>query len=99
MNLCQPALAILLVAVAGSIYHLLAQDMRGLLWWLMVGIAGTGVFQTLCFSGVEPLAWILMLIPVLIVCFFLAVALFASSMRIHSTYAVPCAFCTESPTP
>ena len=110
IKLCQPSLAILLVAVAGAIYHLLVQDFHGILWWVVVGVFGTGVFQALCFGGLEPLAWLFMSIPVLIVCFFLAVALFASRMRIGNiqkkpcgcgcnkpTCAVPCASCTGSP--
>jgi len=90
LGLCKPSGAILLVAVAGSLYHLLVGDMHGLMWWLIVGLFGTGVFQALCIGGLEPIAWVLMSIPVLIVCFFLAVALFASKMRIENVRKVPC---------
>ncbi len=90
MELCKPASAILLISVAGIIYHILAGDLHGIVWWIIVGLSGTGVFQGLCYGGLEPLAWILMLIPVLIVCFFLAVALFASRMRIDNIMKVPC---------
>jgi hypothetical protein len=90
MELCKPATTILLVAVAGVIYHLLAADYSGIVWWTIVGILGTGVFQSLCYGGIEPIAWLVMSIPILIVCFFLAVALFASSMRIENIRKVPC---------
>ena len=83
MELCKPATAILLVASAGVLYHLIVGEMYNVLWWLIVGFLGTGVFQALCSGGIEPVAWVLMLIPVLIVCFFLAVALFASSIRVN----------------
>ena len=84
LKLCQPASIILLFSIAGAIYHFLAADIAGLIYWLIVAILGTGVFQTLCYAGFEPIAWIFMLIPVLIVCFFLAIAIFASSMRINN---------------
>lgn len=74
----------LLVAIAAVIYHLAVGRIHAVLWWIMVGIFGTGIFQALCIGGLEPVAWVLMLIPVLIVCFFLAVALFASRMRIEN---------------
>lgn len=93
LGLCQPSTAILLVGVAGTLYHMLAGDYRGMLWWIMVGVFGTGIFQALCFGGLEPVAWVLMSIPVLIVCFFLAVALFASRMRIENVREVPCDRC------
>ncbi len=60
------------------------------MWWLAVGAVGTAVFQALCYGGLDSLAWVLMLIPVLLVCFFLAVALFASSMRIQNVEKVRC---------
>lgn len=93
VKLCQPASIILLVSVAGILYHLLAGEYHGLLYWAIVAILGTGVFQALCYAGFEPIAWILMSIPILIVCFFFAVALFASSMRINNIRKVPCLQC------
>lgn len=90
ITLCKPSTAILLVAVAGTLYHLISGDLHGMIWWIIVGILGTGVFQSLCYGGLEPVAWVLMAIPVLIVCFFLAVALFASRMRIDNVRQVPC---------
>ena len=93
IKLCKASTAILLVAVAGVIYHLLAGSFYAVLWWLVVGGLGTGVFQALCYGGLEPVAWVLMLIPVLIVCFFLAVALFASRMRIENIMKLPCDRC------
>ena len=92
-GLCQPSLAILLVSIAGVIYHIAAGDFHAVTWWTVAGLAGTGVFQALCFGGLEPIAWVLMSIPVLIVCFFLAVALFASRMRINNVMSVPCGRC------
>lgn len=92
-GLCQPSTAILLVSVAGTLYHLIAGNARAMIWWIITGIFGTGIFQALCFGGLEPVAWVLMLIPVLIVCFFLAVALFASRMRIENVERVPCGRC------
>lgn len=93
MGLCQPATAILLVSVAGILYHLVTGSLGAVIWWIMVGLIGTGVFQLLCRGGLEPIAWILMSIPVLIVCFFLAVALFAARMRIETVREVPCDRC------
>ncbi len=93
VKLCQPSLAILLVSIAGALYHLLAGAGGGLMWWLAVGVVGTATFQALCYGGLESVAWVLMLIPVLLVCFFLAVALFASSMRIQNVEKVPCGRC------
>lgn len=93
IGLCQPASAIVLVAIAGVLYHVAAGHGTAVLWWLMVGVFGGGVFQILCRGGLEPVAWILMLIPVLIVCFFLAVALFAARMRIQNVREVPCDSC------
>jgi hypothetical protein len=61
-----------------------------MIWWLLVGIFGAGVFQTLCNGGLEPVAWTLMLLPVLVVCFFLAVAVFSSSVRINNQREVSC---------
>ena len=92
-GLCQPSLAILLVSIAGVIYHTAMGDFHAVTWWTVAGLAGTGVFQALCFGGLEPIAWVLMSIPVLIVCFFLAVALFASRMRINNVMSVPCGRC------
>lgn len=93
LGLCKPSTAILLIGVAGAIYHLLTGNMSAVLSWAMVGLFGTGIFQALCFGGLEPVAWVLMSIPVLIVCFFLAVALFASRMRIENIIEVPCDRC------
>jgi hypothetical protein len=93
LGLCQPSTAILLISVAGTLYHLLAGDGSAMIWWIMVGLFGTGIFQVLCYGGLEPVAWTLMAIPVLIVCFFLAVALFASRMRIEDIRRVPCGRC------
>ncbi len=97
LGLCQPSSAVLLVSVAGALYNLLAGHMHSVAWWAMVGIFGTGVFQGLCYGGLEPIAWILMSIPVLIVCFFMAVALFASRMRIENVVTVPCGRCGHRP--
>lgn len=93
IGLCQPASAILLISVAGVLYHILAANTSSVIWWILVGLFGTGIFQALCFGGLEPVAWVLMSIPVLIVCFFLAVALFASRMRIDNVMSVPCDRC------
>ena len=95
MNLCKPATAILLVSVAGILYHLIVGNFHVMIWWVLVGVFGTGVFQGLCYGGIEPVAWVLMAIPVLIVCFFLAVALFASSVRINNVRKVPCNKCSR----
>jgi hypothetical protein len=97
ISLCQPSLAILLISVAGVLYHLFMGAGRGIMWWLAVGVVGTATFQALCFGGLEPLAWILMMIPVLLVCFFLAVALFSSSVRIKNVEKVPCGRCGGPP--
>ena len=93
VGLCQPATAILLISVAGVLYHILATNTGSVIWWLLVGIFGTGIFQALCYGGLEPVAWVLMSLPVLVVCFFLAVALFASRMRIENVMSVPCDRC------
>lgn len=93
LGLCKPATLILLIASAGAIYHLVVGQFTVVLWWLVVGILGTGLFQGLCFGNLEPIAWVIMLIPVLIVCFFLAVALFASRMRIENIMKLPCNRC------
>ena len=93
IGLCKPSSAILLVGIAGMLYHLVVGDIHAMIWWLVVGAIGTGVFQALCYGGLEPVAWVLMSIPVLIVCFFLAVALFASKMRIENIRKVPCDRC------
>lgn len=93
MMLCQPSTAILLLSIAGTLYHLFTGRYHATLWWILIGIGGTATFQALCFGGLEPVAWVLMMIPVLIVCFFLAVALFASRMRIDNIMSVPCDRC------
>jgi len=93
MDLCKPATAILLVSIAGCLYHLLAGQFSVVIWWLVVGVLGTGTFEVMCRGGLENLAWGLMSIPVLIVCFFLAVALFAARMRIETVKEVPCDRC------
>lgn len=90
LGLCQPASAILLVSVAGVLYHLAVGALRPVVWWALVGLIGTGVFQGLCYGGLEPVAWILASIPILIVCFFLAVALLASKFRIQNVEKVDC---------
>ncbi len=84
MELCKPTSTILLVSAAGSIYHLMMGEMDNMTWWLIVGALGSLVFQSLCLGGFESLAWILMLIPVMIVCFFFAVALVSSYLRINT---------------
>ena len=84
MELCKPTTTILLVSAAGSIYHLMMGEMDNMTWWLIVGALGTLVFQSLCLGGFESLAWILMIIPVMIVCFFFAVALVSSYLRINT---------------
>ena len=91
--LCQPSTAILLLSIAGILYHLVTGRYHAALWWIFIGIGGTATFQALCYGGLEPVAWVLMMIPVLIVCFFLAVALFASRMRIDNIMSVPCDRC------
>jgi hypothetical protein len=93
IGLCQPATAILLISVAGVLYHILATNTGSVIWWLLVGVFGTGIFQGLCYGGLEPVAWVLMSLPILVVCFFLAVALFASRMRIDNIMSVPCDRC------
>ena len=93
LGLCRPSSLILLVSVAAVIYHVAVGSWSAVVWWIMVGLAGTGIFQALCFGGLEPAAWVLMLIPVLVVCFFMAVALFASRMRINNIMSVPCDSC------
>jgi len=84
MDLCKPTSAILLVSTAGVLYHVLMGEMDTATWWLIVGALGTLVFQSLCYGGLESLAWVLMLIPVMVVCFFFAVALFSSYVRIST---------------
>jgi hypothetical protein len=93
LGLCQPSTAIILISAAGAIYNLLVANLHAVMMWAIIGIVGTGIFQALCFGGLEPLAWVLMMIPVLIVCFFLAVALFASRMRINNFMRLPCDRC------
>jgi len=46
-------------------------------------------------ANIENAAWFLMLIPVLIVCFFFAVAMLASSLRINNEVDVPCGKCKQ----
>ena len=92
-GLCKPSSTILLVSIAGMLYHFLFGPLRSVSWWAMVGLLGTGTFQALCFGGFESIAWILMIIPILIICFFIAVALFASRMRIEDIEEVPCDEC------
>lgn len=101
IGLCQPSTAILLVSAAGAIYNLIARNLHAVMMWALIGVFGTGIFQALCFGGLEPLAWVLMMIPVLIVCFFLAVALFASRMRINNFMRLPCrdGSCGPAPSP
>ena len=84
MDLCKPTTTILLVSAAGSLYHLMMGEMDSMTWWIIVGALGTLVFQSLCYGGMEGLAWVLMLVPVLVVCFFFAVALFSSYLRIST---------------
>jgi len=95
--LCKPANLILLISIAGTLYHLLTGEYKIVLWWLIVGIVGVATFQGLCMGNFENIAWVLMLIPVLVVCFFMAVALLASSMRIKNVYTGPCNECKEKP--
>jgi hypothetical protein len=90
LGLCRPSSLILLISVAAVIYHAAVGAWSAVVWWIMVGLFGTGIFQALCFGGLEPVAWVLMLIPVMVVCFFMAVALFASRMRITNVLTVPC---------
>jgi len=84
MELCKPANLLLLISVAGALYHLIVFDVRTAMWWVAVGILGVATFQGLCVSGFETMSWLLMMLPVLVVCFFLAVALLASSLRINN---------------
>lgn len=93
IGLCKPATAILLVSVAGILYHMLAGTPSSVIWWILTGLFGTGVFQALCMGGLDGIAWVIMAIPILIVCFFFAVALFASRMRITNVERVPCDRC------
>ena len=83
ITLCQPATMIVLISAAGAVYHLLTGNGRGIIWWLFVGLFGGAVFQGLCIGGLEPMAWAMMMLPVLLVCFFLALALFSSSIRVQ----------------
>ncbi len=101
LGLCQPSTAIILISAAGAIYNLLVVNLHAVMMWAIIGVVGTGIFQALCFGGLEPLAWVLMMIPVLIVCFFLAVALFASRMRINNFMRLPCrdGSCSEGDQP
>lgn len=63
---------------------MLTGQFRVVLWWTIVGILGAGTFQGLCMTDYENVAWVIMLLPVIVVCFFLAVALLASSLRIKN---------------
>ena len=92
-GLCQPANILLVVAMSGIIYEMMVGGYASAFWWLMVGIFGSGVFQILCYGGLGPLAWLLMMIPVLIICFFVALALFASQLRIQNIRETTCATC------
>jgi hypothetical protein len=92
-GLCKPSSTILLVSIAGMLYHLFFGPLRSVSWWGAVGLFGTGIFQALCFGGFESIAWVLMMIPILVICFFIAVALFASRMRIEDIEEVPCDEC------
>jgi hypothetical protein len=92
-QLCQPSTILLVVATAGVIYHLLAGSAATAVWWLFVGVIGGAVFQGLCYGGLTPIAWILMSIPILVVCFFFAVALFTAKLRIKNIEVVPCGKC------
>jgi hypothetical protein len=92
-GICQPAGIILLVSIAGVLYHLMAFNMSAVIWWLCVGLLGTTVFQILCRGGLEIISWTLMIIPVLILCFFFAVALFAARLRIQNFRQIPCDCC------
>jgi hypothetical protein len=62
-----------------------------MLYWALVGVFGVGTFQGLCMGSFENIAWALMVIPVLVLCFFMAVALLASSIRIRNV--VSCDSC------
>jgi hypothetical protein len=88
--LCKPATFICLVSIAGVIYHLFAGHAMVSVWWAILGIFGVGTFQVLCMFNMEHAAWFLMVIPVMVVCFFLAIAVLASSMRIKNVEMVPC---------
>jgi hypothetical protein len=81
--LCQPATVLMVVSVAGFIYNLLFVSLGNALWWVGTGVIGTIIFHLLCRGGLTPVAWILMLLPVVVLCFFLAVALFASRVRVR----------------
>jgi len=87
---CQPTTVILVVAAAGIIYHLLAGMYSGVIWWTLTGLGGAAVFQLLCIGGLAPIAWVIMAIPLLLICFFLAVALFTSQLRIKNVREVEC---------
>jgi hypothetical protein len=93
--LCKPATLILLISVAGALFHVLTGQFRVVMWWVIVGIIGTGTFEGLCMANFENAAWFLMVIPVLVVCFFFAVALLASSLRINNVVDVPCGSCKQ----
>jgi hypothetical protein len=40
MELCKPANLLLLISVAGALYHLIVFDVRTAMWWVAVGILG-----------------------------------------------------------
>jgi len=82
--LCKPATTILIISIAGVLFHIISRDLNIALSWAFIGLFGTSMFQLICFAGLEPLAWIFMCIPIMILCFFIAVALFASSVRIEN---------------
>jgi len=89
--LCKPANLILLISIGGAVYHLITGEYTTLLWWLLVGVFGVATFQSLCIGNFENMAWFLMLIPVILVCFFMAIAILASSIRVRTV--IPCQYC------
>lgn len=90
MMFCQPTQVILLISIAGAIFHLIWRGGQGTIWWILVGILGSILFQMLCTIGMSIFAWILMAIPILLVCFFFAIALFTSSVRIQNVKIDDC---------
>jgi hypothetical protein len=88
--LCKPANLILLISIGGAVYHLITGEFTTLLWWILVGVFGVATFQGLCMGNFESVAWVLMSLPVLLVCFFMAVALLAS---IQVRNVIPCHHC------
>ena len=86
---CKPTQIILLVSVGGVLYNMLTNNVPAIASWIMTGVVGTLSFEVLCMTGLEPLAWMFMMLPVLATCFFVAVALFASSVRIETVGECP----------